>query len=890
MRNRFIIAFLPLLLTGFTALGDEPASQVKEIILVFKTHFDIGYTKLASEVVETYRTTMIDQALDVVDAAENLPEEKKFIWTVPGWPMAKILEDQTPERAARLDKAIRDGRFAVHALPFTTHTETLVEEDLVRGLRFSSNFARQFGLELPTDAKMTDVPCHSWFLPTLLAHSGITFMHEGTNSGSGDPDVPLLYFREGPDGSRVLTMHVDGYGSGIDPPHDWPYQTWLGLIHTGDNHGPPRAEEIESLFRQCAERYPGVAVRIGRLSDFGDAILEKEDLTKIPVVTGDMPDTWIHGPMCDPQGQSLARGVHEQLTATEILTTLSRIHGRELGEFPTAQQIAESRENSLLYGEHTWGAALYWMFNYDGDNTMPYGDAWKQLWRSGEFSDSQKRAMQSWEDHTDYIRNAAQAIGEAPAFSYFLRPPFDFPISILAPWIYGKALSFNPLPWDVTNRNGESLSPGQLSSRDLYTTARGSRGWKDYKTIESPFFRLTVHGATGKIVSLYDVKNNRQILRQTDTEPFGFMYQRASAEMCDRFMNDYCISFPNWVRNEFNKRGLPNDVPEQRIVPKGEGKEPAPAYCADYRIRDMANNQDEAVGIEIVYHDDNLPFSSQPFPLVWMNITLSMHRPEVTFSFHGHNKTPETWPEAGYFCFPLNIDSPQFRLGRLGGIVDPARDIVPGSNRHLQWLRTGVAVFGDDGYGVGICPLDSPLVSLGEPGCWKFSKDYVPDKANVYFNLFNNQWTTNFRLWNQGNIGASFVLWTFDEYDNESSLITPSLESLVLNLPLNLQMMGGENQIHLTGVRTNRKGMCITSFGDDPDTGKLMLRIWEMAGLGHDNPTVEVTLPPVLKVQSVIPCDLRGRAIGEPIPVTDGVFHIDIKPYSPVNLQIETGE
>ena len=149
MLNRLVIACLSVLLTGPVAFGNEPAPQVKEIILVFKTHFDIGYTRSASEVVESYRSTMIDQALDVVDAAENLPEEKKFIWTVPGWPMAKILENQTPERAARLDKAIRDGRFAVHALPFTTHTETLVEEDLVRGLRFPAILRDSSGWNSP---------------------------------------------------------------------------------------------------------------------------------------------------------------------------------------------------------------------------------------------------------------------------------------------------------------------------------------------------------------------------------------------------------------------------------------------------------------------------------------------------------------------------------------------------------------------------------------------------------------------------------------------------------------------------------------------------------------------------------------------------------------------
>ncbi|MCL2623213.1 MAG: hypothetical protein FWD31_06040, partial [Planctomycetaceae bacterium] len=754
----------------------------------------------------------------------------------------------------------------VHALPFTTHTETLVEEDLVRGLRFSSNFAKQYGLELPTDAKMTDVPCHSWFLPTLLAHSGITLMHEGTNSGSGDPDVPLLYFREGPDGSRVLTMHVDGYGSGIDPPNDWPYQTWLGLIHTGDNHGPPRAEEIEELFRQCAERYPGVAVRIGRLSDFGNAILAQEDLSKIPVVTGDMPDTWIHGPMCDPQGQALARAVHEQLTATEILGTLYRIHAKERGNFPTAQEMADAREQSLLYGEHTWGAALAWILSYNGGE-LPFGDAWKELWQSKNFSESQKRAMQSWEDHTDYIRNAAKVI-DATIKPYSI--PFIDP---------SESPVFNPLSWNIVTEGGQTLAPGEQAIHRKQLAI--SHPFPPItKTIESPFFRLTFDGKEGKITSLYDMKNNRELIQQEEAQPLGLLYQRASAAMCDAFMNDYCISFPSWVLNEFNKRGLPNNVPEQRIVPKVRGF---------YTFIDSFRSENGiCIGYESEYKD--LPFSD-----LRLDITLSAHRPEVKFRFHGRSKAPDTWPEAGYFCFPLNIDSPQFRLGRLGGIVDPARDIVPGSNRHLQWLRTGVAVFGEDGYGVGICPLDAPLVSLGEPGCWKFSKDYVPDKANVYFNLFNNQWTTNFRLWNEGNINASFVLWTFDEYDNESSLITPSLETLAINFPPTYYYLGNTgyaqlgNYPPLTGVRTNRKGMCITSFGDDPDTGKLMLRIWEMAGLGGDNPAVEVTLPPVLKAQSVIPCDLRGRAIGASIPVMDGVFQIDIKPYSPVNLHILPG-
>ena len=91
---------------------------------------------------------------------------------------------------------------------------------------------------------------------------------------------------------------------------------------------------------------------------------------------------------------------------------------------------------------------------------------------------------------------------------------------------------------------------------------------------------------------------------------------------------------------------------------------------------------------------------------------------------------------------PLNLSQPNFRLSRLGGIVDPKKDIIPGSNRHLFWLHHGLAVYGSDGYGVGICPLDAPLVSLGKPGCWRFSWDYLPEKADIFINLFNN-WPFN---------------------------------------------------------------------------------------------------------------------------------------------------
>ena len=37
---------------------------------------------------------------------------------------------------------------------------------------------------------MTDVPSHSWVMPTLLEHAGVDFLQIGCNPASSSPDVP----------------------------------------------------------------------------------------------------------------------------------------------------------------------------------------------------------------------------------------------------------------------------------------------------------------------------------------------------------------------------------------------------------------------------------------------------------------------------------------------------------------------------------------------------------------------------------------------------------------------------------------------------------------------------------------------------------------------------
>ena len=97
--------------------------------------------------------------------------------------------------------------------------------------------------------------------------------------------------------------------------------------------------------------------------------------------------------------------------------------------------------------------------------------------------------------------------------------------------------------------------------------------------------------------------------------------------------------------------------------------------------------------------------------------------------------------------------------------MDPAKDIIAGANRYMYAVGTGVAMFDKQGRGVGVCAPETPLLSLGVPGIWKFDKTYIPEKPTVWFNLFNNQWTTNYRFWNEGKWTYRFRIWSFDKYD-----------------------------------------------------------------------------------------------------------------------------
>ncbi|MGA2866627.1 MAG: hypothetical protein ABSF95_19300 [Verrucomicrobiota bacterium] len=868
------------------------------MIIVSKTHFDIGYTDLASKVVDRYRTTIADQALKLVEESRFLPADQRFSWTLAGWPMAQILwPGQTPERRDQFLAAMRAGRLVPHALAFTTHTESLDLEDLTRGLRYSVELARLAGQPLPTAAKMTDVTSHTRVTATILAQAGVKFFHLGCNEGCSHPEVPLLYWWEGPDGSRVLTMCSAAYGSELCPPRDWPHKTWLCMWMTGDNHGPPNTQEVERLFARAKQDLPGVRVRFGQMSDFAEEILRENP--ELPIIRGDLPDTWIHGIGSMPIETQLAHTTRPRIAALEALDTLLEVWGASTGS--AAAAVREAYENTLLFGEHTWGPDVPRYAGY------AYGDEWKKKLAAGDY----KFLLEGFDQKGAYARKAAALVDRA----------IEERMASLAASVNvagRRVVVFNPLPWP---RDGAVQAPWSgsapalmdvasqevvacaLDRGRLQFVARGlpPLGYRTFAVLDRPargeiaavaktnyleneFFRVTLDPARCGIGSVICKKGGRELVNTQSPYALGqYLYERFDADQAARFTSAYVTSPTS---GEMISHGKPKLPPATQYP-----------YCAATAAEATLEIRSNAVWVTAVLKAAPrgiIPDATQ------LRVTLYAGQPWLDLEWSITNKTPDPWPEGGWLCFPLRAGDPSFRLARLGSIVDPAKDLVRGSNHEIFCLNGGLLVRAAAGGGLGICPIDAQLVSLEHPGLWRYTRDFVAHKPDVFVLLFDNVYSTNFRQWIEGSWSSRVRLWATDETESsDESLIGNSWEARVDCLAAVSEAGPGKLPALATGLAITkagaaaqagtaaaaasaRRGLLLTAFGRNPYGGGTLLRLWEQIG---EPGAYTVQLPSGMDARTAQPCNLRGEITGPPLAISErGTFNITTKPMAPVSM------
>lgn len=359
---------------------------IEKINLVFKTHLDLGFTDLANTVYRRYMDGFIPAALQLARSLREQGGEERFVWTTGSWLIDQFLETSPAPERRLMEEAIAAGDIAWHALPFTTHTELMSVELFRFGLSISQRLDARFG-RTTIAAKMTDVPGHTRGIVPLLAEAGVKLLHIGVNEASSLPDVPPVFvWRDEASGHELLLIYEGDYGGLVRVPG---LSEALVLRMTGDNIGPPGVADVQSAYASLRERFPAAQIVPSTLEPFAAALDSVRG--QLPVVTGEIGDTWIHGAGTDPQK---LRALRELLRLEPAVAADESVPGAARFAF----------QNGLLCTtEHTWGM----------DVKVHLRDF--HSWTAAEFAAARPgapfQAMESsWAEQRGYLQQAADAL------------------------------------------------------------------------------------------------------------------------------------------------------------------------------------------------------------------------------------------------------------------------------------------------------------------------------------------------------------------------------------------------------------------------------------------------------------------------------------------------
>jgi hypothetical protein len=849
--------------------------MVNKIILVFKTHFDIGFTNLSSKVIDQYADSMLKDVITTCKATEHMGKQK-YVWTMPSWPLKIIQERCTDNLKIELDRLIDKGQIVWHALPFTLHTDFCSEEEVIEGLRYGRDLSRTYHKPYPITAKMTDVPGHGIMLPAVLSGAGVKFLHLGCNEFSTPPKVPFIFHWQAPGGQSVLTMYSKGgYGTSLLPPEDWNYPVWMALMHTHDNSGPQSASLIKEMVQTIQMKYPDAEVLCGTMDEFYKE-LSKSDLSNIPTITKDLADTWIHGVGTYPQEVGIIRSNREvskrlqAILAKQVLEDTIKINDK------IEDKLNRYYEAVNLFGEHTWGADVKTWLGPD------------RIYQKNDFLERKKQERYrfveaSWQEQKDRAIQSTNALNE---LKILVEYDENGSVSIFNPnnseytgWISLKGLEQLNLQRKMSEFNLDFTGCGMKIKGELLPVTKIDGEWACYVenippfvtvpiqftdalpqgknliiknqeskiTVENHRYVLMFEEASGNITELYDKKMNVALLkRRNEKSVFLYQYDCYGSEDITNFLKKYAYRFSDWGIKDFGRENYP-ECEHRTYQPIFK------SYSIDmntisfiYQAEESAQRFGDAEGIRL-------------------EVTLPPKGEELFVSLHLTNKKETPYVESGTLLFPFAQESAQYKINKSNNLIDPSKDIQMSANHVFYCIENFITLM-NGRKGLCIIAKDTPLISLGETGVLKYRNEYEdPAEPITYFNLFNNMWGTNFPQWIGGDLSYRYILFGIEKSQEEIvmeraavlcegvELTRTTLENDLIELPEHMQLIN---------ARYNNGG--------------LILRFKDLAGK-------EAQRRICVKNYDIMPIDLNNIAKGM---CCSECFEFGVKPYGVYSFQL----
>lgn len=478
--------------TAWRTLAAQPGADVKRVLVMFKCHLDVGFTDTQAGVMRKYFDVYYPQAIERA-AAMRQSGADRYVWTTGSWLVYEYLEQARGEARKRMERALAAGDVAWHALPFSWQTEVLDRSMIKGAVGFSKSLDQRFG-RTTTGAKMTDVPGHTRGIIAPLAESGVKFLNIGVNSASTPPEVPALFLWKDPQGAALVMMyHHKQYGGVVRVPGS---DLAIAVEMGDDNTGPHSLEEIRKIYADLRRQFPAATVTASTLAQIADAV--DGFRSKLPVVTAEIGDTWIHGVPSDPVKVTRYREV-----ARLRREWIARGHFK-IGD---ATDLAFLRRFALC-AEHTWGTDTKTYL--DHDHYKP-ADLQAALDKPGY-----RKMTISWAEKRNNIDQAVASL-----------PP-----ALRRQAVQGLA----------------ELKPVEPASAGLNVRKANAE-------LEAAHFTVSLDPATGAIHRLRSKADGREWA--SPRRPLAlFSYQTFSKPDYDRFLESYVTSKADWAPQDFGKPNI----------------------------------------------------------------------------------------------------------------------------------------------------------------------------------------------------------------------------------------------------------------------------------------------------------------------------------------------
>ncbi|CAD7700287.1 unnamed protein product [Ostreobium quekettii] len=684
-------------------LTDEQRAAVETVYLVSSCHLDVGFKDSAANITNLYFDQFFPDAVRTSARLRALGGEERLVFLTHSYLVSLYLSCppgmglHCPNMTARdaFLQAVVRGDVTWHAFPFNAQLEVYDESLADFGFAMTHELDDAWSRRRKTTMSQRDVPGTTRSAIRIMARNGVQALTVGVNKASMPPAVgPAFVWRDPGTGEEVLAMwHPHGYGNvlkdGIDSVVAVPgLPVALAFAIRGDNSGPPSIENVTSTYAVIKDLFPNARIVASGYDEFVERL--EMHKSQLPVFTGEIGDTWIHGAASDPLKTAEFREVQRQRAACLGTGACS------LGD----PRVRNFSRLLMKYGEHTWGKDVKTFFN----DTDHWSNA---AFDGGRGLPNATHMVASWVEQRDW------------ALKYAL-----------------EALRDHPLRRKVA-RGLRDLRPGGRPAVDGKRQGRA--------VVECGAFRVAVDEETMSVVSLVDARGPVPVEYAGEDHPLGrFVYQSFSSDDFAAFLTEYFyIQDASWAWLDFDKTGLGGASVHQEAYPRmgawsvGQRGSGSSAVCVlrcsgrmpDSLVHDYGAPAE--VGLEI-----SVPIGSRPDEEVRLGIAVSVF-----------NKTTTRLPESLSVFFrpsPEAVAPDSMVVSKLGEPVS-VLDVVKNGSTHVHGSDGGVMY--TRGRRLAVASLDTNLVTVGGTNAFPTPVGPPDPSAGFGFNIYNNIWCTNYIMW-----------------------------------------------------------------------------------------------------------------------------------------------